>query len=84
MAAPQKCRWPPDLPARLIYWTFDRESKRQDYRSFVEDYRDRAAHRQKAANIWAHAYAAKSMWGVLPPDIRGALVTALLKLILRG
>ena len=80
-----KERSPPRMAGKVVYRTFDWESRKSDYRSFCEEYRERFEHcGAKSAKWWAYRVAGKSLWEALPPDVRGAIVTLLLKLILRN
>lgn len=80
-----KERYPPRLVGKVMLLTFDCESWRADYRSFAEKYRSRCnqSTRRKAV-LWAYGQAARGLWEILPPDLRSAAVTALIKLILRN
>lgn len=74
------------MAAWVVYCTFDWDSRKADYRSFVEKYRERrpTKGRRDAANLWAYWTAVRNVGGLVPPDVRSAIIAAIIKLILRG
>ncbi len=83
--APLKERYPPRWAAVLVVWGFDWESRKADYRSFLEEYIERLEHSGKwTANSWLYFSVARTVWETFPPGVREALIGLLIKLILRG
>lgn len=78
-------RSPPRLVGKVMLLTFDFESWRADYRSFSEEYRSRCEQSGcRKAKLWAYGQAARGLWELIPPNVRTAAVSALIKLILRN
>lgn len=78
-------RSPPRIAAKVVYLTFDWDSRKSDYRSFVEEYQDRKSSAGlRLAKLWAYKCAANALWETIPPDIRSAVFAFVVRLLLRN
>jgi len=78
-------RWPPRWAAILVYLTLPGESRRQDYLSVVEAYRQRVSPSGKTrrAQRWMAWQAIDGAWRVVPDYVKQAAFAVLVKWILR-